>query len=341
VYRPEAEVFNKDTLHSFAWRPMTNDHPADPVTAENWKKFAVGQSGDEVVRDGDAIRVPLVLMDAATIKEVQDGKRQLSMGYTTDLKWESGKAPNGEDYDAIQTNIRANHLAIVAEGKAGPEYRIGDDVQRKEPNMSDAKPTVRMFKVDGIDLEMSDTAFQVVNKTIEKQASTITGLEKRLSDAATAAEAKKKEDEEAAAKAKKENEAKDGEIAALKKQVADAAVTPQKLDQLVKDRAAVIETGRKILGDKLVTDGKTDADIRKQVVTAQLGEVGVKDKSDEYITAAFDTLTKSVKDGKAPDALAQALSNPNTQAAHDAAEKAHTGYVKHLQDAWKGDTKAA
>jgi hypothetical protein len=41
------------------------------------------------------------------------------------------------------------------------------------------------------------------------------------------------------ADAKKACDAKDGEIAVLKKQVADAAITPEKLDVMVKDRLAV------------------------------------------------------------------------------------------------------
>lgn len=126
VYRPPEEVFAKDAMHSFAWRPLTVDHPREAVTADNWKRLAVGQTGDEVARDGDAIRVPLVLMDAAAIRAVENGKRELSWGYTADLKWGDGKTPAGEAYDAIQTNIRANHLAVVAAARGGSALRIGD-----------------------------------------------------------------------------------------------------------------------------------------------------------------------------------------------------------------------
>jgi hypothetical protein len=48
VYRPGAEVFAEDTLKSAAHRPVTNNHPLEMVTSDNWKKYAVGQTGDEI-----------------------------------------------------------------------------------------------------------------------------------------------------------------------------------------------------------------------------------------------------------------------------------------------------
>src|SRR5690606_31354603 len=60
VYRPEEEVFAQDAMHSFAYRPVTDDHPTEMVTADNWKALAVGQTGGEVARDGEFVRVPLV-----------------------------------------------------------------------------------------------------------------------------------------------------------------------------------------------------------------------------------------------------------------------------------------
>ena len=82
VYRPEDEVFGKKAMQTYAHRPVTNDHPSTPVTAENWKRLSIGSTGGEVARDGDWVRVPLVLMDAEAIAQVEGGKRELSMGYT-------------------------------------------------------------------------------------------------------------------------------------------------------------------------------------------------------------------------------------------------------------------
>ncbi len=74
----------------------------------------MGMTGDQVSRDGGFIRVPMILVDQWAIAAVRGGKRELSCGYSCDLRFEAGATPQGEVYDAIQSNIRGNHLAIVA-----------------------------------------------------------------------------------------------------------------------------------------------------------------------------------------------------------------------------------
>ncbi len=112
VYRPPDEVFNADAMRSFAHRPVTLKHPSVPVTQKNWKKYSGGMTGDEVVRDGEYVRVPMVMMDQALIDAYEkDGVKELSMGYSTDIKWVTGVTDSGEAYDAVQTAIRGNHLA--------------------------------------------------------------------------------------------------------------------------------------------------------------------------------------------------------------------------------------
>lgn len=110
VYRPEDQVFDKASLGSYAHKPVTNDHPDEAVTPDNWKAVSVGQIGDEVARDGEFVGIPPIVMDAAAIKAIDEGKRELSAGYTCDLAWEPGTTPEGENYDAIQKDIRINHV---------------------------------------------------------------------------------------------------------------------------------------------------------------------------------------------------------------------------------------
>jgi hypothetical protein len=127
LYRPEAEVFNRDAMHSMAWRPVTLKHPPVMVDSTNWAKYAKGVTGDEVVRDGGFVKVPITLMDQAIIDAVEsDGCRELSLGYTTDISWESGTTPDGEQYDGVQRQIRANHLAVVPAARGGKNLRFGD-----------------------------------------------------------------------------------------------------------------------------------------------------------------------------------------------------------------------
>ncbi len=127
VYRSPEEVFAPDAMRSFAHRPITLKHPPVPVTARNWKRHAGGQTGGEVVRDGDFVKVPLVLMDQRLIDAYErDGVRELSMGYSTDIQWRQGVTDAGEPYDAVQTAIRGNHLAVVPLARGGDQLRLGD-----------------------------------------------------------------------------------------------------------------------------------------------------------------------------------------------------------------------
>lgn len=126
VFRPEDQVFAKDSLASFAYKPVTDDHPPVNVTADNWSKYAKGQLSGDVARDGDFVRVPMAIMDADLIKKHQDGKSEISMGYECEIVWGAGTTPAGEAFDARQSNIRINHQAIVDAARGGQELRIGD-----------------------------------------------------------------------------------------------------------------------------------------------------------------------------------------------------------------------
>lgn len=126
VYRPEDQVFAKDSMASFAYKPVCDDHPPENVTVNNWAKYSKGQLSGDVARDGDFIRVPMALMDASLVKKYKDGKAEISMGYECEIVWQAGTTPTGDAYDASQKTIRINHGAIVDAARGGQELRFGD-----------------------------------------------------------------------------------------------------------------------------------------------------------------------------------------------------------------------
>lgn len=125
VYRPPDEVFDKASLGSFVGKPITDDHPAQGVDASNWRDLARGTIMG-AARDGEHVGFDLAFMDASLIGAIDDGKRELSNGYSADLAIEDGTAPDGTAYQAIQRHIRGNHVAVVDAGRAGESCRIGD-----------------------------------------------------------------------------------------------------------------------------------------------------------------------------------------------------------------------
>lgn len=272
VYRPEEEVFSEDSMHSYAYRPVTNDHPSEAVTSYNWKQLAVGQTDGKVVRNGDWVQVPMVLMDAAMIRQVEGGKRQLSMGYRCTLDATPGTTPDGVQYDAVQRGMRMNHLAVVTAARAGADARIGDGNTPEGVGMEDRRMTTNTQKVvvDGISYEMSDQGAQLVAR-----------LQKQLGDA----EMKEKEKEKELAKKDAELASKDAKIADLEK----SQITGDALDAAVAARADLIDRAKRI-APKVETRGLSDSAIKKAVVVACAGD-SMKDKSEAYIDARFDMLS--------------------------------------------------
>lgn len=294
VYRPEEVVFDKASLATFAGKPVTMGHPVEPVTADNWKAYAIGDIGTEIARDGEFVRVPIKLMDAAAIRAVMDGTREISMGYTTGMEMRDGVAPDGKKYQAVQTGpIRINHLAIVPAARGGPSLRVGDgaDSWGVSP-LSDAGKevlmTLRKIMLDGLEVEVTDAG-----------AAAITKLQKTIADMAAKAEEMEEDKDKALAAKDAEIAKKDAELADAKAKVLDAAA----LDKLVADRADLVAKA-KALHPAVVTDGKSPLEIKKAVVVAKRG-AEFADKSEAYIDAAFDLLGDAsdpvrevLKDGK-------------------------------------------
>lgn len=299
VYRAPEEVFSDATLRSFAHRPMTNDHPPEMVTADNWKKYAVGQTGDEVSHDETRIRVPLVLMDQAAIADWESGKRELSQGYSAEIVWEDGVTPEGEPYQAKQTNIRNNHLAMCRRGRAGSQFRIGDGrtpgapdpsahPQPQENHMSD-----KTILVDGLSVVTNDAGAQAISK-----------LQAQLKDAQTAAGTADAAHQTTIA-------AKDAAIAKVEAERDDLkakVLSDADLDKRVQERGDLIGKAKAVHDADY--SGKTDAEVRKIAVVAKLGDAAVAGKPDAYIEARFDILA----DGAKPrDPVSQALRDSGGQ----------------------------
>lgn len=346
VYRDAAEVFSRRSLETFSKLPITVDHPAVMVDASNWREHSVGVTGDEVLRDGEFLRIGLKVTDAAAVQAVRDGKRELSVGYECVLVFEDGIAPDGTPYQARQTQITANHIAIVATGRAGPEVRIGDAAAswgvtpigdaRRETTKETRSMTTRTIMVDGLSVEMTDKDAQIVQRAID-------GLQKRVADA-EAAQAKALADKDAAqskalaakdatiAEKDKALAAKDAEIDDLKGKALDAAA----LDKRVAQRADLIAKAKSV-APKVVTDGLDDAAIRKAAVAAVLGDAAIADKAEAYVDARFDILVEDA--AKADPVRAAALAAGGATAITDTRDSAHAAMVARMTGAYKQEAK--
>ena len=305
VYRPESAVFHADAMHSYAYRPMTNGHPGgDGVTSKNWKDVAIGNTGGEVVRDGQFVKVPLVLMDAKAIEDYESGKRELSMGYGAEVVFQDGVSPEGGAFDCFLGPMKMNHLSLEYRARGGEHLRIGDSKSNTPTGGHDMADALRKLLVDGLTIEVTEQGAQAIEK-----------LNTKLADAATATKALS--DAHAIALAGKDND-----LSKLQAALDDAKgkiLTDAQVDARVKERADLIGTAKTIAdGDY---SGKSPEEIRKAVVLAKLGDAAIKDKPDAYIAARFDILVEDAAKDPVRAHLIQQDGKPQAGAHIDARAK--------------------
>ncbi len=319
VYRPPEAVFAKDAMSSYAFKPMTNDHKGE-ITSANWRDHSVGQIGSEVVRDGEFVRVPMVLMDASAIADYRSGKRELSMGYSANIEFKDGVTPEGESYNAIVKDMRMNHLALVDRARGGESLRIGDHgALRKpapqEPTGGHQMPDTRKVMFDGLEIETTAQGAQAIDKLAQKLADAATAQAR--ADAAHTTVLADRDGKLAKAEAERD--------AALAKVMDSAAV-----DKLVADRAALLSTA-KAIHDADYT-GKTPEQIKHAVVVAKIGDAAVAGKSADYVAARFDILAEDAATDPVRRAVMQQDGGRATVVDSD---KAYDASVARMAGAWK------
>lgn len=146
--RPDSEVTSERSLASYAARSITVGHPRDAngetikVDAKNVRQFEVGVVAAKAEPVGNRVKATLLIKDAAAIATVESGKQELSPGHVMDLIVKKGVDPKYGPYDAIQTNIDINHLALVDYARGGSQLRLRvDEAEQLRTDSWDAKLT--------------------------------------------------------------------------------------------------------------------------------------------------------------------------------------------------------
>ena len=277
VYRPHSEVFDKASMESFEGAPVTLDHPDELVNSENWKQYAVGDVRD-VRREGDFLVGTVIVRDASAIQSIRDGINQLSNGYGNMLDFTPGVTPSGEEYDAIQRQIRGNHVAIVKRARCGDACKITND--EEDENMEEQ--------------------LKQAQEALAAARAEIAALTAKLAESTEVAE------EEVA-----EEEVAEEEVETLRKAVADSAATiaelksPKHVAQLAKDWSQMLIDGGKILPSfsadnvesvidfqrSVLRQVMNDAnDSRKALILAVTGGKTVCDAEEIQVQSAFRLL---------------------------------------------------
>ena len=122
------EVFDPESLASYRGQPVIITHDAGLIDFTNVGKEQIGTILSEGYKDGEDVRAEIRIYDTNKMKKC--GYKELSLGYNLDLD-ETPGVYKGQKYDAVQRNIRINHLALVENARAGEQARLNIDSRDK------------------------------------------------------------------------------------------------------------------------------------------------------------------------------------------------------------------
>ena len=319
-YRPADEVFASDALNSFRGKPITVLHPKKgKITAANAFGTAIGS----ILSDGYPKDEKYVACDIVIFAPDKIGKhRELSLGYRCDCEETPGVSPDGQAYDAIQRNIRINHLAVVPLARAGMKARLncdGDEIIESEGTQNMSK-----FKIDGVEHEVPEavanyiTALQsradaaeagltATKETLAGVTASKTELQTKL-DAMTGERDGVQGKLDAMTAERDSLKSKVDAAEADKKAAVDKAVEDTKKE--VKERAELEADAKKAKCDN--TDGMDNKALKIAIIKAVRGDsLNFDGKSDDYVNAYYDSIRGDLDSNAAGGQMRKTFNNDN------------------------------
>ena len=180
--------------------------------------------------------------------------------------------------------------------------------------------------VDGISIETPEQAKQVIGK-----------LQKEAKDSAIsiadAIAAHKSEIEKMTTDHKAAVDKIQAELDLTKKEI----LSDEQIDARVAERASIIDAASKVIKD-FKADGKSNLDIKKEVVQAKHSDMNLDDSTDEYIAACFDITMKKFSQGSDNFQVVGDKKPGDMTPTGDELADARNKSIKDGQNAWKKET---
>ena len=305
-YRPEDEVSNPDSLASFGMKAVTLNHPKVLLDSKTTKLHQVGHAGSHVRFSDGFVEVALVITDQNAIDAVQRGDAQeVSAGYRVDYDPTPGVTPNGESYDGIQRNIKVNHIALVARGRAGREARLlldscdrNDAVADIEPPSNSPVISMARITLDGLDIELPADAAGAVQSFVKETGRTQAELQQKLDAQEEKIQAVVTEKTEAQDRI----DASQERIAELEKQLAEAVAASEQRDDAaeindaVNKRLEALNKFAPIMPEDYKFDGEDEAQIMAIAYQNVFEKEARSDASADYLLGVLDGVLAAMED---------------------------------------------
>lgn len=129
VYRPAEELADPECIASFRLLPFIDEHdflgPEEEGGLPAERKGVQGMIGEQVYFEAPYLLGNIKIVSEAAKRLIDAGKIELSPGYRCRYDFTPGVF-QGQPYDAVQCHIRGNHLALVREGRTGPDVAVQD-----------------------------------------------------------------------------------------------------------------------------------------------------------------------------------------------------------------------
>ena len=340
-YRPEEEVAANAALDSFREKCVTKEHPPVLLDASNTKDYAVGFTSADVSYSEGFVESTLTVTDKETIDEIMRGNvREVSCGYKVDYSPEPGITPDGQHYDGIQKNIRGNHVAIVNRARGGAQVRLmldsADAAVNVLINHSTGVIMAANIAFDGVSFEADPALAAAISAERDDAKGSYADMKRKYEDAMAEASKMKEEMDAMQKEMKGKCDSAEGRADALAEEVESLktdleAAKQVNVDSLVEERIALIDKARTSLDSAFNFAGLSAREIMEASIKAVRGDADLSERSDDYVTAMFDTLAESAPrgDSAATEELRKAVASIASPMS------APSSYMDKLQNAWK------
>lgn len=335
------EVFAKDSLASLVAAPVTVSHPGK-VTSKTWKRDSVGHVGETVAPAADRfVGADLFVQDENAVNRVltkgPDQLREISCGYDCKVVPESGEY-NGEKYDARQTEIRYNHVAMGPRGwgRAGSEVRMRMDSAKDPTEAGETSDIKYAFHVtETSDLDRTDHTEQSESMDLKELQTRFDALTAERDALKAQADATRGERDTLKTRA----DSLEAELATAK---ADSST--EKLDTLVAARVTLMDSARSILGADFTgkdKDGKTLSDVAVMTACVAAGNKDFKSDGEtpDYVRGCFAQIVAQSAKARSGLSLLRTDAKNVTASAGGEADVAVTARQKMIErnaNAYKG-----
>jgi hypothetical protein len=261
----------------------------------------------------------------------------MSLGYSCELEFEPGTY-KGQQYDAIQRNIRINHGSLVSRARGGESCRVLlDSGEEREIAFlrGDDKKVVNFdgFSIDVNNEKELDVKIKFGGKEYDEAGvlALLDSFEKKIEEVKGLSDGKQAEVDKLTAvcddlksKIKVQNDADDA----------------AEFRKAVKERVALETKGSEVLGSEVNMDSLSDAEIKVKVIEKLRPATNLDGKSEAYIDARFDVCVEDHAKTSERKIGSNIQNNDGVDDPEAAANKAKAKAWDRARNAWKSDKEA-